>query len=145
APPWPPFGTFSSPLERLGPGIIPSACPCKGRLRRLEAPFDAFRAGPLHTPDGVVTVTRGTAAEAGMRYRDRFDAGRRLVDALDDLRGRDVLVLGLPRGGVPVAYEVARALDAPLDVAVARKLGAPGQPELGIGAISQGVTVIDEG
>lgn len=80
-----------------------------------------------------------------MRYRDRQDAGRRLVDSLSDFSGGDALVLGIPRGGVPVAYEVARALDAPLDVAVARKLGAPSQPEFGIGALSQGVTVIDEG
>jgi len=79
-----------------------------------------------------------------MIFRDRFDAGRRLAERLQPWRGRDVLVLGLPRGGVPVAYEVARALDAPLDVAVARKLGAPGQPELGIGAIAPGVTVLDE-
>jgi len=79
-----------------------------------------------------------------MHFRDRTDAGRRLGEALAHLRGEDPLVLGLPRGGVPVAYEVARALDAPLDVAVARKVGAPGQPELGVGAVSQGVTVIDE-
>ena len=79
-----------------------------------------------------------------MQFHDRIDAGRKLGEALVHLRGRDLLVLGLPRGGVPVAYEVARALDAPLDVAVARKVGAPGQPELGVGAISQGVTVIDE-
>jgi len=79
-----------------------------------------------------------------MQYRDRHDAGRRLAEALAHLRDEDPLVLGLPRGGVPVAYEVARALDAPLDVAVARKLGAPGQPEFGIGAISQGVSVVDD-
>lgn len=79
-----------------------------------------------------------------MIFRDRFEAGRRLAVELADWRAENPLVLGLPRGGVPVAYEVATALDAPLDVAVARKLGAPQQPELGIGAIAPGVTVLDE-
>jgi putative phosphoribosyl transferase len=76
------------------------------------------------------------------RFRDRRDAGRRLAAKLEHLRGQDVLVLGLPRGGVEVAYEVATALDAPLDVVVARKLGAPHQPELAIGAIAPGASVL---
>ena len=72
-------------------------------------------------------------------FTDRFEAGRRLAELLDDYRDRsDVTVLGLPRGGVPVAYEVARALDAPLDVFVVRKLGHPRQPELAMGAIASG-------
>ena len=72
-------------------------------------------------------------------YADRIDAGRRLAKALVDYAGRaDVLVLGLPRGGVPVAAEVARALDAPLDVMIVRKLGAPWQPALAMGAIASG-------
>jgi putative phosphoribosyl transferase len=71
-------------------------------------------------------------------FRDRTDAGRRLAERLAHLRGADVVVLGLPRGGVPVAYEVARALGAPLDVLVVRKLGVPFQPELGMGAIGEG-------
>jgi putative phosphoribosyl transferase len=79
-----------------------------------------------------------------MIFRDRIDAGRQLAERLAGYRDQDPIVLGLPRGGVPVAYEVARALDAPLDVAVARKLGAPGQPELGVGAIAPGVSVVDE-
>jgi predicted phosphoribosyltransferase len=71
------------------------------------------------------------------RYRDRADAGARLADALDRYAGRaDVLVLGLPRGGVPVAAVVAERLGAPLDVVVVRKLGLPGQPELAMGAIA---------
>lgn len=78
----------------------------------------------------------------GMRFRDRSDAGRRLAARLEHLRGPDVLVLGLPRGGVAVAYEVATALEAPLDIIVARKLGAPGQPELAIGAIAPGASVL---
>lgn len=77
-------------------------------------------------------------------FRNRVDAGRRLADALRPLRGQDVVVLGLPRGGVPVAVEVARALDAPLDVIVVRKLGLPSQPELAMGAIAEGgIRVID--
>lgn len=79
------------------------------------------------------------------RFADRSDAGRRLADRLRDYRGRDVLVLGLPRGGVPVAAEVARALDAPLDVLVVRKLGVPTQPELAFGAIGEaGVRVLND-
>ena len=69
---------------------------------------------------------------------DRTDAGRHLARSLERLRGRDVVVLGLPRGGVPVAFEVARALGAPLDVIVVRKLGVPYQPELAMGAIGEG-------
>ncbi|CAN5853801.1 phosphoribosyltransferase family protein [soil metagenome] len=72
------------------------------------------------------------------RFADRIDAGRQLAKRLDFLRGEDVVVLGLPRGGVPVAFEVATALHAPLDVLVVRKLGVPGQPELAFGAIGEG-------
>lgn len=75
-------------------------------------------------------------------FRDRADAGRRLAERLAHLRGSAPVVLGLPRGGVAVAYEVSRALDAPLDVVVARKLGAPSQPELAIGAIAEGASVL---
>ncbi len=71
-----------------------------------------------------------------MRFVDREDAGRHLAEALGHLAGTDLVVLGLPRGGVPVAAEVARALDAPLDVLVVRKLGLPWQPELAMGAIA---------
>lgn len=79
-------------------------------------------------------------------FADRVDAGRQLADRLIHLRSQDVVVLGLPRGGVPVAAEVARALHAPLDVIVVRKLGVPSQPELGAGAIGEeGVRVINLG
>lgn len=71
-------------------------------------------------------------------FVDRSEAGRKLATALERFRARSPLVLALPRGGVPVAYEVARALGAPLDVIVARKLGAPGHEEYGIGAVAQG-------
>src|ERR1017187_3209902 len=73
-----------------------------------------------------------------MVFCDRVDAGRALARKLEHLCGESVVVLGLPRGGVPVALEVARALDAPLDVIVVRKLGVPFQPELGMGAIGEG-------
>ena len=73
-----------------------------------------------------------------MRFRDRTDAGRQLAALLRKYRGESPLVLGLPRGGVPVAYQVARMLGAPLDVWVVRKVGAPGQPELGVGAVAEG-------
>ncbi|HYO01550.1 MAG TPA: phosphoribosyltransferase [Mycobacterium sp.] len=71
-------------------------------------------------------------------FDDRADAGRQLARCLDSFRGQDIVVLGLPRGGVPVAYEVATALSAPLDVLVVRKLGVPYQPELAFGAIGEG-------
>jgi putative phosphoribosyl transferase len=77
-------------------------------------------------------------------FADRVDAGRQLADRLQHLRGQDGVVLGLPRGGVPVAFEVAQALDAPLDVIVVRKLGVPFHPELGMGAIAEdGVRIIN--
>lgn len=79
-----------------------------------------------------------------MLFTDRADAGQRLAARLRHLRGEPVVVLGLPRGGVPVGLEVARALDAPLDVIVVRKLGVPYQPELGMGAVGEdGVQVIN--
>src|SRR6476619_6082522 len=78
---------------------------------------------------------RGRRAE---RFADRVEAGRALGALVAErLRGRaDVIVLGLPRGGVPVAAEVARALGAPLDVLLVRKVGVPGQPELAMGAVA---------
>lgn len=73
------------------------------------------------------------------RFRDRRDAGRQLAAKLEAYAGRsDVVVLALPRGGVPVGYEVAHALGVPLDVLTVRKLGAPRQPELAMGAIASG-------
>src|SRR5947209_1223469 len=71
-------------------------------------------------------------------FADRHEAGRELAAQLAQYRGRDVVILALPRGGVPVAVEVAEALDAPLDVFVVRKLGMPGHPEFAMGAIASG-------
>jgi putative phosphoribosyl transferase len=79
-----------------------------------------------------------------MAFKNREDAGRRLATRLAPWHDEDVVVLGLPRGGVPVAYEVALALDAPLDVIIVRKLGVPVQPELGMGALGEdGVRVLN--
>src|SRR5438105_14961791 len=89
----------------------------------------------------------GAAMNDRYRFTDRRDAGRRLGERLAaDYGGRPgLLVLGLPRGGVPVAFEVARALRAPLDVFVVRKLGVPGHPELAMGAVASGaVRVLSE-
>ncbi len=78
-------------------------------------------------------------------FHDRADAGRRLAQHLESLRGQDVVVLGLPRGGVPVAFEVAKALGAPLDLLVVRTLRVPFQSELAFGALAEGgVRVINE-
>lgn len=79
----------------------------------------------------------------GREFADRADAGRRLAERLGAYAGRDdVIVLGLPRGGVPVAAEVARSLHAPLDVCVVRKLGVPGNEELALGAIAAGGVLV---
>ena len=76
------------------------------------------------------------------RFRHRADAGRVLADLLKGRRFTDPVVLALPRGGVPVGFEVAVRLKAPLDVFIARKIGAPGRRELGVGAIAEGGTVV---
>jgi predicted phosphoribosyltransferase len=76
-------------------------------------------------------------------FQDRYEAGRALGDELKEYADRpDVVVLGLPRGGMPVAFEVARMLNAPLDVFVVRKLGVPGQEELAMGAVATGGIVV---
>ncbi|MGZ7014021.1 MAG: phosphoribosyltransferase family protein [Acidimicrobiales bacterium] len=80
-----------------------------------------------------------------MTFRDRADAGRQLARQLHPYQGADIVVVGLPRGGVPVAFEVARQLGAPLDVIIVRKLGVPSQPELAMGAIGEGgARVLDD-
>jgi putative phosphoribosyl transferase len=83
---------------------------------------------------------------AGVRFRDRADAGRVLAEAVASLRLADPVVLALPRGGVPVAAAVATRLGVPVDVVVACKIGAPGHPELGAGAVAEdGLTIWNEG
>lgn len=73
-----------------------------------------------------------------MPFQDRQDAGRRLADALQSLKSEDAVIFALPRGGVPVAAQIAEALDAPLDLVLVRKIGAPFQPELAMGAVANG-------
>jgi predicted phosphoribosyltransferase len=97
-----------------------------------------------HRLPSVATVVRAAAGAnvISMLFSDRREAGRRLAARLAGYRGRaDVTVLALPRGGIPVGYEVARALGAPLDVFVVRKLGVPGQEELAMGAVASGGAV----
>ena len=78
-------------------------------------------------------------------FSNRIDAGKRLAEALADFKGKNAVVLAIPRGGVVVGYEIASALNLPLDVIVPHKLGAPDNPELAIGAIAEdGSTVLDE-
>jgi predicted phosphoribosyltransferase len=82
-----------------------------------------------------------------MTFNDRREAGRKLAEALRHYRGKDAVVLALPRGGVPVAAEIAAALDAPLDLLLVRKIGVPWQPELAMGAVIDGeepITVRNE-
>jgi putative phosphoribosyl transferase len=95
-------------------------------------------------PGGQTGPQEGLPVEVAVLFADRVDAGRQLAARLANLRGEPVVVLGLPRGGVPVALPVALALGAPLDVIIVRKLGVPFQPELGVGAVGEdGVVVID--
>jgi predicted phosphoribosyltransferase/pimeloyl-ACP methyl ester carboxylesterase len=91
-------------------------------------------------PPGAVTSLEGPppAAPGARGFSDRRDAGRRLAALLEPYRAQRPVVVGIPRGGVPVAAEVARALDAPLDVTVVRKIGAPQNPEYAIGALAEG-------
>ena len=79
-----------------------------------------------------------------MIFADRREAGERLADALSELAGSDAVVLAIPRGGVVVGRVVADRLGVPLDVVIPRKVGAPGNPELGLGAVAPGVRVLDE-
>jgi predicted phosphoribosyltransferase len=101
-------------------------------------------AGSLAPGRNLGTVTgAGTRGDPVRRpevhyFRDRRDAGRQLSGRIIGYRADRPVVVGLPRGGVPVAFEVARALDAPLDVIIVRKLGVPSHPELGMGAIGEG-------
>lgn len=106
------------------------------------------REGP-QTPRGVTALgcALGCAPgcdSRGMRFLDRTDAGERLAPLVAAVVDGPAVVLGVPRGGVQVAAPVARLLGAPLDVVVPRKLCAPGNPELGIGAVAPGVRVLDE-
>jgi putative phosphoribosyl transferase len=103
----------------------------EGTLEQVTRHSSAWFRRFLSSPSKIRVVGNST-------FRNRSEAGRRLAAELRPLADEHPIILALPRGGVPVAYEVARALDAPLDVALVRKLGAPSRPELGIGAIVDG-------
>ena len=133
-----PVWASSPPRQRLPPATVPKkisrrAVAQRGRAERPHSvgvsSMNAYdRETSMHTP-----------------FRDRAAAGRSLARKLAAYRGRsDVLVLALPRGGVPVAFEVARALKAPLDVFLVRKLGVPGHEELAMGAIATGSAMLNE-
>ena len=97
------------------------------------------------TDHRTATAPRRLANLEVLPFRDRSDAGRQLAARLAGMPTADLVVVALPRGGVPVAFEVATALDVPLDVILVRKLGVPQQPELAMGAIGEdGVRVIDD-
>jgi adenine/guanine phosphoribosyltransferase-like PRPP-binding protein len=136
-----------------GSSGITSATMETARRRHEDADphLDTGKAGPMLKQDeNGVFHRRDEGGGAGMMervFRDRREAGKLLARALVHYAGRkDVVVLGLPRGGVPVAAEVAQSLGAPLDVLIVRKLGAPGQEELAIGAIAEGgVRVLNRG
>lgn len=94
-----------------------------------------------HPPGTGLLGCADRQAEA-VTFADRADAGRQLAAVLERYRSADPVILALPRGGVPVAAEVARALDAPLDLLIARKIGVPYQPELAMGAVVDGTEPI---
>src|ERR671914_53921 len=99
--------------------------------------------GDEHRGRAVTRAHHSSSRLMAPYYRDRTDAGRQLAAELTDYAGRaDVIVLALPRGGVPVAFEVASALRAPLDVFIVRKLGVPGHEEYAMGAIATGGVVV---
>jgi predicted phosphoribosyltransferase len=96
--------------------------------------------------DNAISYVRGrTPGDCLLPFKDRQEAGKELARALVDFRGKDVMVLGMPRGGVVVAREVAEALGAQLDIVVTRKIGAPGEPEFALGAVTQEGDVIVDG
>ena len=102
--------------------------------------------GPTGAVNSIVELPFDVdVGDGDVRFADRRDAGRRLAGLLTDLRLENPVVVGIPRGGIPVAAEVARALEAPLDFIVVRKVGAPQNPEYAVGALAEGdVSVIDD-
>ncbi len=118
------------------------------RSSRADAAARAVNGRPRKADRGDAVATIEEASPPGgqaIRFRDRGDAGRRLASLLEAHRSEEPVILAMPRGGVPVAAEVARALEAPLDLAVVRKVGAPRNPEFAIGAVAEnGIRLISE-
>src|SRR5690606_36402767 len=119
-----------APIEAVGGG--PGLSPLAGAPRCAYPRGDPTSEGEMAAGANPALPRRGRSGP----YRDRTEAGRELAALLEHHRGEDTIVLGLPRGGVPVAAEVAHVLGAPLDVLVVRKLGVPRQPELAMGAVA---------
>jgi len=133
--------------------ILASVAP-KARRHDPDDPLAAYRRirKPMPPPERVDPDRRQEFREredeeemrsSAREFDDRTDAGRQLAGLLRPLAGEDVVVLGIPRGGVEVAAIVAQELGAPLDVVIPKKVGAPNNPELGLGAIAEGVEVLD--
>jgi putative phosphoribosyl transferase len=120
--------------------MVPTLLNASQRVRVVKAPLGTR---PTHTGEAVAQTDVRSEPE---RFWNRAEAGAYLAGKLQSYADRrDVLVLGIPRGGVPVAFRVARTLHAPLDIVVVRKLGLPQQPELAIGAIaSGGIRILNE-
>lgn len=110
------------------------------------APAEEGRPRELDRSGAVATIEDASPPGGqAIRFRDRADAGRRLASLLEAHRSDEPVILAMPRGGVPVAAEVARALGAPLDLAVVRKVGAPRNPEFAVGAVAEnGIRLISE-
>src|SRR4051794_35821158 len=122
--------------------LVRRAGPASNWTQRGRAWAHSGRGGAGSIIPAVASPTEARAMTV-RPYRDRTEAGRYLAKKLADYAGRpDVLVLALPRGGVPVAHEVAQALGVPLDVFLVRKLGVPGHEELAMGAIASGGLVL---
>lgn len=126
-------------LERLADRVVTFLRSRSFDTRVHRAKRHRARGSHHELQDGAGDAHETTAH--GRRFKDRADAGAKLASALEHHRGSGALVLGLPRGGVPVAYQVATHLELPLDIIVARKLGAPGQEELALGAVTADGTV----
>jgi predicted phosphoribosyltransferase len=123
---------------RTGGPSVDLARPFIQQVYRLRVPGrGTWFASSLASQRSRTTVNGGRVMVEG-QFHDRADAGRQLAAALGVYKGASTIVLGLPRGGIPVAFQVAQALGAPLGAFVVRKLGVPGQPELALGALASG-------
>jgi putative phosphoribosyl transferase len=123
--------------------IFEPEVPVKVRGKVLVHDEDALLSG-LSDATGGLGRSFEIAGYYRYMFRDRIEAGVKLAKALGKFKGRKLLILALPRGGVPVGFEIAKALGCPLDTIVARKVGAPGNPEYAMGAIAPGVQLLEE-